>query len=712
MLKHLGGRKTSAVLIFLVCSLYLGIWIDYVNPFADRDSVNQFYFPFLNYLKASTTEIGNDLFFLRGLISVEYPWGSLLMPALIALLGLQETFLAQPWLLSGVLLAALVLSAVLVGIPVRRRYLFATSLFFFPLTQIALKNFNLHSFNVLLFFCAISLFLTYLESKQKKFLYPSLILFWFSCIVKHLGILLFVIAWFAYLIWKTHRLERIQKEVIAGFALLAAALPFYPLSGYLSYLNGVMGHNPNLNFPQLLVFGIIVSLGLSFYWFDLASKQVSRKQAPRTLESGIFFLILNMLLLWIVSLDSSFHPIFWMVFWLLFSFFVVTAYLKKFAFQNLDGLKSLLVILLLCLPLVLYFSRLAQVALLFVPGLYLMLRLYFERYNSRIGPIVLTLSCIIGSNFFPDLESLEGSLGKYGFGIYARGMNTLQQNFLGWKKSELRPLRDDMMRVLARLDDSSNDESLIMLHPYQHSHRILSLQFSDQLLFSVPTVLLLEQVPEDPLQKLDKQVRQDKNAVFQKLFEDCFFPLILMGRDSWSQYLKWEENPLQLPENYNRRRFIQWLHIAYWKFLVDRGLLRDQFDLYSLGSGSKEKLLLFVQKTLPRKSEATLTNSKRLEALISQYRELKYPGVKIARLLFEKASGFFDQRRMLEACALLELAAGLDPTHGEVLQDLTIVKESLSTEQLLSLSGKQFQKIISDIYPGMEILIGWDKGFD
>ena len=106
------------------------------------------------------------------------------------------------------------------------------------------------------------------------------------------------------------------------------------------------------------------------------------------------------------------------------------------------------------------------------------------------------------------------------------------------------------------------------------------------------------------------------------------------------------------------------------------------------------------------------SNSKRLEALISQYRELKYPGVKIARLLFEKASGFFDQRRMLEACALLELAAGLDPTHGEVLQDLTIVKESLSTEQLLSLSGKQFQKIISDIYPGMEILIGWDKGFD
>ena len=712
MLRHFDGKKISAVLIFLAFSLYFAFWVERIGPFPDRDSVNQFYFPFLNYLKATTTDIGNDLLFLKDLIPVEYPWGSLLMPALISLFGFQEGFLAHPFLVNVLLLAALVTSIMVTEMPLSRKYLFALALFFFPMTQIALKNFNLHSFNVLFFYGGLSLFLHYLRTNKKNYLYPSLFLFWFACAIKHMGILFFLIAWCAYLLWRHHRLERIYRELLVGLMILTAALPFYPIAGYLSYLNGIMTHNPLLNLPQLIAIGIIAFLALGLYWFDLSKKQGNRRPVPSTFSSAIAFLVLNLVLAWVISLDSSFHPILWMVIFLILSILAITRFLKNFDFHTLEGLKAFLILLLLCLPLTFYFSRLAQVALIFSPGLYLMLQLIFERWRGITGPGLLTLSFILGSNFFPSLERLEGFFGSHGFGIYARGMNTLQQNFLGWEQSKLIPLRGEIMSILSTLDESKMGEDLIMLHPYQHSHVALSLQFPDQLLHALPTILLPEQVPEDRLKKLMEQILLDQKAAFYEFFEEGIFPFIMLGRDSWSKYLKWEGDPTQSPTSYNRQKFTQWFQMAYWKFLVDEGLLKEEFDIYPVGTGLKEKMLIIIQKNLVKKMNTTGQRSKRLEALISEHREQKYPGVKIARLLFAKASLLFDQNRMLEACALLEVAARLDPVHEEISKDLSIAKESLTAEEILALTGKRLNKILSEIHTGMDVLIHWKEGFD
>ena len=97
------GRKQTAALTFLGCGLFLGLWIYITHPFPDRDSVSQFYYPFLNYLAASK-QIGNDFAFLKMLMPVEYPNAGLLIPAVLSTMGLQDLFIKFPWLINILLI--------------------------------------------------------------------------------------------------------------------------------------------------------------------------------------------------------------------------------------------------------------------------------------------------------------------------------------------------------------------------------------------------------------------------------------------------------------------------------------------------------------------------------------------------------------------------------------------------------------------------------
>ena len=98
------------ILTFIAYGFFFLAWVLVVEPYPDRDSISQFYFPFKNYLQASI-EIGNDFIFLKGLIPIEYPNGGLLLAALIASLGLQDFVLNQPWVVNLILVFVLSLIA-------------------------------------------------------------------------------------------------------------------------------------------------------------------------------------------------------------------------------------------------------------------------------------------------------------------------------------------------------------------------------------------------------------------------------------------------------------------------------------------------------------------------------------------------------------------------------------------------------------------------
>ena len=199
MKRILTVRSLEMLLSFLGCSLFLWAWISYVQPFPDRDSVHQFLFPVLNYLKASTA-IGNDFFYLKGMMPDEFPSGILLIPWLISAFGLQELFLQTPWLLVFFLLAPFCIAVWLVPIPRPRKWIFLFLLFFFPPIQLALKNLNLHSFIVFNCLAAIFLFFDYRYRGRKVSLVLAVLTFLFACSIKHLGLVLFVNLWIAYLL--------------------------------------------------------------------------------------------------------------------------------------------------------------------------------------------------------------------------------------------------------------------------------------------------------------------------------------------------------------------------------------------------------------------------------------------------------------------------------------------------------------------------------
>ncbi len=681
-----------------------------VAPFPDRDSISQFYFPFLNYLRASL-EIGNDFWYLRNLVPVEYPCGILLIPALISMLGMQEIFLGFPWLVTVFLLLPLSAIACLVPFPEKRRFLFILAIFFFPITQIAFKNFNIHSFNVLYSLSGALLYCSYKESGRRDVLFAALFCLWFSCAIKHLGIIFFLCAWISILLWLVHSRRSFKAELLGGVLILAASLPFYPIKGFSSYTAGILRHNPALDLTLIGLLSILSVLALGFTGFVLAGKRSNRRELPKFFASGWVLLILGSFLTWVISLDSGFEPLIWMCVSSVGGFALLCGFLNRYDLSTPRALLVLFFLVTLSITLVLYFSRLAQVSMIFFPCLYIALILVFKEATGLLVPLLFTVCFSILSNGLPDLRNLEKGFGSYGFGLYARGYNLLHQNLLGWSESPLPALRRQIRTILEDHEYPQKQDFLLALHPHLHSHSALALQFPDQLLYRFPPTILLEQLPDEELRRLYHRFRNSGNGVFQFLLEEGVIGLILFSDQSWSKYVKLEAGLAEVPTNYERRGFCTWLQRAFWKYLLENSLLDQHYRAFPLNHDGKIALVLYLQRGIPTRRNETTGNTQRLTALRTQYRESTFPHLRLAKALFQKASRYFDSDSFLNAYVLLKIAAQLDPEDIEIRKDLEIAYDSLRVEEETLLRRDGFSKVAAKIHPGLQNAIGWRGSF-
>ena len=126
----------------------------------------------------------------------------------------------------------------------------------------------------------------------------------------------------------------------------------------------------------------------------------------------------------------------------------------------------------------------------------------FEENKTLKVPILILITFVTVSNFFPNLEDLENRIGSKGFGLYARGFNTLHQNLLNWNKSKISLYRNSIENSLSNIDFEKGQKALLTLHPHLHSYTALELQFPDHFLFSFPPMTLLEQLPSEKLEKI------------------------------------------------------------------------------------------------------------------------------------------------------------------------------------------------------------------
>ena len=139
--------------------------------------------------------------FLKQLMPEEYPSGILIMPWIIAMMGLQQSFIDSPWLINIFLLLPLCITAWMIKTKDLKP---GSSIFdfFFPPVQLCLKNLNLHSFIVI--YSLAGIFLIYDYRKRNRILSAVLgiLLLTFTCAVKHLGLIIFINLWITFLLWK------------------------------------------------------------------------------------------------------------------------------------------------------------------------------------------------------------------------------------------------------------------------------------------------------------------------------------------------------------------------------------------------------------------------------------------------------------------------------------------------------------------------------
>ena len=285
------------------------------------------------------------------------------------------------------------------------------------------------------------------------------------------------------------------------------------------------------------------------------------------------------------------------------------------------------------------------------------------------------------SNFFPNLRELESKLGSKGFGLYARGFNTLHQNPLNWKKSKIGIYRNSIERTLSQIDFNEGHRALVTIHPHLHSYTALELQFPDHFLYSFPPMTLLEQLPSNKLEEIYERLKIDKFEGLNLLLKEGEFPLLLLGNDVWSEYLKVNTDLDKIPQFFERNNFCNWLNLALWKHLIESESLDKLYEVNVLNPDYNTELFMYVHRKF---SENKYDNPKSykpgLISLKDKYRKLTNPEIIIAKLLFDKASNHFNKNQFWEASILLRLANQLDPLHEDIKQDLKIVMNSLPSQ--------------------------------
>ncbi len=692
-------RGLEILLSFLTCFIFLWAWVCYVEPFPDRDSLHQMLFPVINYLKASIL-IGNDFIFLKQLMPAEYPFGILLIPWFIALLHLQNFFIEFPWLLTVFLMVPLCLTAWLINGKKLHNWFILLLIFFFPPVQIALKNLNLHSFIVLYNLAAIFLIYDYRKNERIISLILGVMIFVFTCGIKHLGLILFANLWIAYLLWKKRKKESLSRAFYSGLAIILIGTQLYPEQSLIPYFESLRNYNPLINSTLLWVMGGSAVFLLLFSWFQGVSEDFGRIPIEHLFINLGFFIASGLLIISILIIKPDFHGLIWMLLSFIVGNICLIALLRWGQFETENGFMILAFLIISFTALVFYFSRLGQISAFFVLPYLLLLILLVQSNIEHWKIYCLGTLFFVVSNFFPSLSTLESLAGPYGFRLYARGFNMIHQNPLGWQIADVTTKRESLRNILKTIDFNQIKTPILMARYGLHHHNAVQLHYPDQYLYDIPRISLPEDLPSNHLRSLYADFLQLNDKFHTKLLEQVRIPLILVSDSPWAKY-ETESLPQIMPgigasdegDMFRATRVKNWLHDPFFQFLKKEDLLSTFYKKYTVAS-HPPKLDLYIHRKLTNIEKKT----QRMESLIKlkeDYKRFQNPKLKRAQDLILKSETYLDKQQILAATVLLQKANHLDPEN-------TIVTEKMNQTQL---ALRNWEREILDKY-------GWENLFE
>jgi len=676
--------------------IFLGIawslfwaWVQVVGPFPDRDSVHQLYFPFLNSLVLGE-EISFNPLFLKAALMEAYPWGLALLSSLLSALGLSQMFLNQPWFLPALFVVPIVLIPMVLAKDLSTRFLIFTGIWFFPVTQIALRSFSLHGLITALAISGLICFFYWMKTKSRPSLGVALCLLCYGASLKHLGAFIGVNLIFVFLIWKFLRRESLLKPLLYSLILIALVLVFYPMQGITVYSRVAFSHNPLLA-PLPFTLFILFGLSLVALILILVRKKTRSQSLPNLFCSGRWLVYLSLISLWSVSIGAEGLSIPVMSLSFLLGYTLLIGLLVRYDFSSSRGFLYLLTLVSMIHGLILYFSFLGQVfAAFFIPLslAFLLTVLEQKRQGARVFLVILTG---LASNFFPGVKTTEHLFWEYGHHFFTRGLNGLHQNLLGWGDSQLLKTRNAMSRVLARTDFSKQSDTLPLLFSGLHPHTRLQFLFPENLIHPFPALVLLEHLGEDRLEKLRKAVL-DKGLLAMR--EEDFsrqLPVLIRERVPWTDYPGFRFTCEDLSARLDSEpldAMAQRLNDCYFSRLQDSGVLHQVYRRVSLPSGSA-RIDLFLHRSLKIRGEPEDRIRVRLEDFkhqkkwfdrLSPIEKISFQGVsrsERAAEFFRFANDEMEAKNWLAAYNYLKTGLGLEPNHKEMLIDMEIVERKL-----------------------------------
>ena len=678
-------------IVYSTGQIWLSTWIKFVNPFPDRDSINQFFFPFMNYLQASKFISAEPIFITEVCFSGSYPTGSAIFPWLISLFGLQNTFINNPFLFYSIFLFLIAAIPYYFRISNKSRILLGLLILALPITQISLKGFSLHTFNVLFAVLAVLSFRSYLILDKSRYLAIFILCFWISVICKHLGAFYLFNFAFTFLIFSIYSGKFDKKVPIAILVISLASLPFYPLENLKNYLVEVMTHNPYLTVEEFFISGFIILL-IATSALSFIKKYASIGLKPRLNRGPLLSCILISFSSFLCTIPyeayiGNRHVILFFI----LGYGLLMWLLLHYNMKNKNGFLYLFCIITYINSTLLYCSLIGKTFyIFFLPITLVVILEYLDTRNLLIRLSTLILAVII-SNFFPSISEIQQRFGDRGEDIYVNAFNSLYVNPLGWERCEIPDLRDALAKIYAKI--ALYDQSDFYIIENLHFQTKLSLEFPNNFFHSFSSIYRLDNLPSEQLLELVEQYRIHRENLFVHWIEQNQIPFFIVGIKPFIKNI--EITPplekLTKSKDIDLRSFAKSLGTAYIQYLKTNQILNQTYDSIQLPNHNP-RLKVYTLKSLGLEKPQQFSWNSRLQKIATDYEMeqtrplpswIKNLDEKNQRKLLEKRAGSLYGELELESESLsfekkykrLRKILELDPNHSGAKQDLEDLKE-------------------------------------
>ncbi len=489
----------QALLFWLIAAICLSLWVNFVEPFPDRDSVHQLLFPYLNALNLSGW-ISSDPLFLKSTFLDTYPWGLTLIPSFLGLSGLWELALQYPWHLPILFLIPTGIVVSSQKLKFSEKLLFFLILFFCPMFQIALKSYSYHGLITLLVLPGALMALRGVTAENPKLFWIGVGLIWYSATLKHLGAIHLGNLMLSFFVWKFIRRQLKIKDLATGFLLLIMLIPFYPLEGLYDYIGIAFSHNPKLS--PLITLMVLLIAGASIWGilFWAARISAARKKINFFVNGrGVLSLFTGSII--IISFGADQYSFELMAISFILGYLTIFFLLRKVDLKDSSGLMLLAISITFTHGCILYFSFLGQIfANFFLPVGLAFVQSFYD--SNKTFKSALAVFCILASNFSPGLYYCERWFWEWGHHYYTRGLNGLQHNPLGWEPSTVRKLRNKFTAVLSKLRYPEAKDRIPILFSGLHFHTRLQFLYPKNVWQPLPELHLPQFLRGDRLERL------------------------------------------------------------------------------------------------------------------------------------------------------------------------------------------------------------------